>query len=163
MTGIFHNIAFIWFRLAGGLLSHHSRTEFSFRRDNKNYVFCARCSGLYTTAVPGIIVFTILSSMDFLYDERLTIFAGIMTIPAIIDLILLNHSSKWRESHYSKRTIAFSTGLLFGISLALLGPLQVEMTSKVIIIIIVFAGLVLLYRTHLWIPYKDKSKEKFDA
>jgi len=158
MTKIFYKIAFIWFRLAGGLLSHHTRSEFVFKHNNKNYVYCARCSGLYTTAVPGIIIFTILSSMGFLYEEYLTIFIGIMIIPATIDLVLLNYSSKWRESHHNKRTIAFSTGLLFGISLALFGPAQVEITSKIITILIVFTGLFLLYKTHLWIPYdKDKS------
>lgn len=151
----------MWLRLAGGLIGHRSRSEFSFRYDNKDYVFCARCSGLYTTALPGIILFTFLSSMDILYGEQLTVFVGIMAIPAIIDLILLNYSSKWRESHYSKKTIAFLTGLLFGISLSLFGPLQVEMTSKVFLIVIVFAGLVLLYKTHLWIPYGgDKSNKE---
>lgn len=164
MTKIFYKIAFIWFRLAGGLLSHHTRSEFLFRHNNKNYVYCARCSGLYTTAVPGIIVFTILSSMGFLYEEYLTIFVGILIAPAVIDLVLLNYSSKWRESLHNKRTIAFSTGLLFGIGLAMFGPAQVEITSKVITILIVFAGLFLLYKTHLWIPYdKENSKEKYET
>jgi len=161
MAKIFYKIAFIWLRLAGGLLSHHTRSEFIFRHNNKNYIYCARCSGLYTTAVPGIIIFTILSSMGFLYGEYLTIFVGIMITPAIIDLVLLNHSSKWRESHHNKRTIAFSTGLLFGIALAMFGPAQVEITSKIITILIAFVGLFLLYKMHLWIPYdKDKSSVK---